>query len=125
MKALKPILPALALVAALTAQAAPARSPVSRQTYSSVDNSLHTVREHVERITKAVNYAKRSSVTRVDFHGTALLATAHGEARVQNRQDRVEIAAEFEGLAGAMRFGPEYLTYVMWAITPDGHAMNL
>jgi hypothetical protein len=79
----------------------------------------------VERITNAVNYAKRAGVTRVDFHSTALLASVHGEARVQNRQGRVEITAEFDGLAGAVRFGPEYLTYVMWAITPEGRATNL
>jgi hypothetical protein len=125
MKALKLILSTLALVTVMTAQASQAPNPISGQVYSIEDNSVRTIRGHVERITKAVNYAKRSAVTTVDFHGTGLLAAAHGEARIQNRQGRLEIAAEFDGLSGAMRFGPEYLTYVVWAITPEGRAVNL
>ena len=79
----------------------------------------------MERITKAVNHAKCAGVSSVDLHGTALLANAHGEARFQKKQNRIEIAAKFDGLVDAMRFGPEYLTYVMWAISPDGRATNL
>jgi hypothetical protein len=125
MTALKRILPTLALVTVITVQGAQTPNPSQAQVYSGGDNSIDRIKGHVERITEAVNYAKRSGVTSVDFRGTALLPTAHGEARVQNKQGRVEIAAEFDGLVGAMRFGPEYLTYVMWAITPEGRATNL
>jgi hypothetical protein len=125
MKVLKSILPILAFVTVVTAQSSQAPNPVSRLVYRIEDNSVRTTKGHVERTTNAVNYAKRSGVTRVGFHGTGLLATAHGEATVQNRQGSVEIAAEFDGLSAAMRFGPEYLTYVMWAITPEGRATNL
>ena len=121
MKSLKLILPAIALVAAITVQGAQTHNSNSPQVDGSGHNSIYPV----ERITKAVNYARRSAVTRLDFQGTALLAASHGEARVQNTQSRVEIAAEFDGLVAAMHFGPEYLTYVMWAITPEGRATNL
>ena len=110
MKSLKLILPAIALVAAITVQGAQTHNSNSLQVDGS--DSGHNSIYPVERITKAVNYAKRSAVTRVDFQGTPLLAASHGEATVQNTQSRVEIAAEFDGLVAAMRFGPEYLTYV-------------
>lgn len=123
MKSLKLILPAIALVAAITVQGAQTHN--SNSLHVDGSDSGHNAIYPVARITKAVNYAKRSAVTRVDFQGTPLLAASHGEATVQNTQSRVEIAAEFDGLVAAMRFGPEYLTYVMWAITPEGRATNL
>jgi hypothetical protein len=82
-------------------------------------------RNHVERIAKVISYAKRSGVTRVGIQGTALLPTANGEAMVQRKPGHTEIVAEFDGLKDGSRFGPEYLTYVLWAITPEGCVTNL
>jgi len=79
----------------------------------------------VERTTKAINYRHRSGATRVDFKGTPLLPNAKGEARVESKQGYIEIEVEFDELQSATRFGPEYLTYVMWAITPEGRPTNL
>jgi outer membrane protein OmpA-like peptidoglycan-associated protein len=79
----------------------------------------------VERTTKAINYRHRSGATTVDFRGTPLLPSARGEARVESKQGYMEIEAEFDDLQSATRFGPEYLTYVMWAITPEGRPTNL
>jgi outer membrane protein OmpA-like peptidoglycan-associated protein len=79
----------------------------------------------VERTTKAINYRHRSGATSVDFKGTPLLPSARGEARVESKQGALEIETEFEELQPATRFGPEYLTYVMWAITPEGRPTNL
>lgn len=89
-----------------------------------------TVREpgnsnHVERIAKVMSYAKRAGVTKVGIQGTALLPTARGEAIVQRKPGHTEIVAEFDGLKEVSRFGPEYLTYVLWAITPEGSVTNL
>jgi len=125
MKALKRILPTLALVAVTTVQAAQTNNPSSPQVYGGSDNSVHGTTGHVERITKAVNYANRSGVATLHFQGTPLLPGAHGEATVRSRQTDMEITAEFDALVDAVHFGPEYLTYVMWAITPDGRATNL
>jgi flagellar motor protein MotB len=79
----------------------------------------------IERTVKAVNYQYRSVPTRVDFVGTVLLPKAKGGAAIESKAGRVEINAEFDRLEAATRFGPEYLTYVLWAITPEGHAKNL
>lgn len=79
----------------------------------------------IERTVKAVNYQYRSGPTKVDFQGTVLLPRSKGEATVESKSGRVEISAEFDKLEPATKFGAEYLTYVLWAITPEGHAKNL
>jgi outer membrane protein OmpA-like peptidoglycan-associated protein len=79
----------------------------------------------VSRTTKAVNYRHRSGSTKLDFRGTALLPEATGEAIVNSKQGRIEINTRMEHLAPATQFGPEYLTYVMWAVTPEGRPKNL
>ena len=79
----------------------------------------------VERTTKAVNYNHRGGATKIDFRGTPLLPKAHGEAKVESKQGYIEIEVEFRDLQPATAYGPEYLTYVMWAITPEGRTTNL
>src|SRR5437879_3834518 len=79
----------------------------------------------VDRTTKAINYRHRSSSTKIDFRGTLLMPAAHGEAKVESKQGYIEIAADFRELQSATRFGPEFLTYVMWTITPEGRAANV
>ena len=77
------------------------------------------------RTMKAISYRHRSGATKIDFKGTALLPAARGEAKVESKQGRIEIEAEFEGLQPATKNGAEYLTYVLWAITPEGRTANL
>jgi outer membrane protein OmpA-like peptidoglycan-associated protein len=91
------------------------------------ENPLYRVSINVvERNVKAVNYQHRSGETPIDFRGTALMPDAHGQARVEGKKGYVEIEAEFDDIEkGASQFGPEYLTYVLWAITPEGRAKNL
>ena len=79
----------------------------------------------VQRTTKAVNYNHRSGSTKIGFRGTALLPEARGEAKVESKQGVIKIDARMEKLEPATKFGPEYLTYVMWAITPEGRATNV
>ena len=79
----------------------------------------------VARTTKAINYNHRSGSTRIDFRGTALMPEARGEAKVESKQGVIKIDARMEKLQPATKFGPEYLTYVMWAITPEGRATNV
>jgi outer membrane protein OmpA-like peptidoglycan-associated protein len=93
--------------------------PVSRE-----DTPIYRVTV-VGRTTPAINYRHRSGATKVNFRGTALLPEARGEAKVESKQGYIEIEVEFDELSAASRFGPEYLTYVMWAITPEGRATNL
>ena len=78
----------------------------------------------VSRTVPTVNYMSRGS-TKVDFVGTALLPRAQGEAKVQAKSGVVNIDAKFDGLPDSATFGPAYLVYVLWAITPEGRAANL
>jgi len=79
----------------------------------------------VERTVKAVNYAYRSGITSVDMLGTVLLPHAAGRADVESHRGRTEIALSVHGLEEPRRYGPEYLTYVLWAITPEGRPHNI
>ena len=79
----------------------------------------------VARTTTAINYNHRSGSTHIDFRGTELLPDARGEAKVESKQGVIKIDARMERLQPATTFGPEYLTYVMWAITPEGRATNV
>jgi outer membrane protein OmpA-like peptidoglycan-associated protein len=79
----------------------------------------------VARTTKAINYHHRSGSTKIGFRGTALMPEARGEAKVQSEQGVIKIDANMEKLGPASQFGEEYLTYVMWAITPEGRATNV
>ncbi len=78
-----------------------------------------------DRVAKAVNYQHRSGATKIDFEGTSLLPASHGEAKVESKQGYIEIEVEFRNLQPATKFGAEYLTYVLWAITPEGRTSNL
>jgi outer membrane protein OmpA-like peptidoglycan-associated protein len=79
----------------------------------------------VQRTTKAVNYRHRGGSTKVDFRGTDLMPRAEGDAKVDGKAGRLEIKANFKNMQSARTFGPEYLTYVLWAITPEGRPVNL
>ncbi len=77
------------------------------------------------RTAKAINYQHRNGSTTIDFKGTDLLPGARGEAKVESKQGYIEIEVEFDDLMPANRQGSEYLTYVLWAITPEGRTSNL
>ena len=79
----------------------------------------------VARTTKAINYNHRSGSTKIGFRGTALMPEARGEAKVESKQGVIKMDVDMERLGPATQFGQEYLTYVMWAITPEGRATNV
>src|SRR5580692_12304812 len=79
----------------------------------------------ISRSVQAVNYEHRSGSSKLDFAGTNLLPGANGEAQVNSKRGAIEIEAEFGNLQRPTSFGNEYLTYVLWAISPEGRAMNL
>ena len=79
----------------------------------------------VSRTIKAINYHHRTGTTKIDFRGTELMPEAKGEAKVESRMGSTKIETRVERLQPATKFGPEFLTYVLWAITPEGRAQNL
>ncbi len=111
----KPAIAALSLTlitcAALSAQSA-LSVPIYRVTVTA-------------RTTNAISYQHRSGATKIDFAGTALMPGAHGQAKVESKKGYIEVEVEFHELPDATQFGAEYLTYVLWAVTPEGRTSNL
>jgi outer membrane protein OmpA-like peptidoglycan-associated protein len=79
----------------------------------------------VSRSVQAVNYQHRSGSSKLDFAGTDLMPSANGVAEVNSKRGSIAIEAEFGNLQKPTTFGNEYLTYVLWAISPEGRAENL
>ncbi len=113
---MKMILTALLTITGLAwAQAPQAPNPTQQLTESSGGPAPLYRITVVARTTKAINYNHRSGSTRIGFQGTALMPAAAGEAKVESKQGVIKIDAEMQQLGPATAFGPEYLTYVMWA----------
>jgi outer membrane protein OmpA-like peptidoglycan-associated protein len=115
----------LAILVCATASMASAQpqNPVSGAIAASTA-SLATANT-VSRTTKAVHYRLQGGTTKVDFQGTDLLQRASGEAKVEGKKTNFEIDARFQGLEDATKFGLEFLTYVAWAVSPQGRPVNL
>jgi outer membrane protein OmpA-like peptidoglycan-associated protein len=79
----------------------------------------------ISRSLEAVNYEHRGGPTPIDFRGTVLLPDVKGSAVVESHRGSVSIDAKLDHLAPPTRFGREYLTYVLWAISPEGRPRNL
>ena len=79
----------------------------------------------VSRTARAVNYGHRGGSTKINFKGTDLMPDAQGEATVQSKRGDTKIVMELQGLQKPTSFGNEYLTYVLWAISPEGRPVNL
>ena len=105
----------LALSGTASLAAAPASSAVAAQTAPVAT---------VSRTTKAINYRSSGSTT-VNFAGTELMSGASGTAKVESKNNRIQIDARFTGFEDSTKFGLEYLTYVLWGISPQGRAVNL
>jgi len=100
-------------------------TPQSKMTF---DPATQRYTYHVSvtsRTIQAVNYRHRAGSTKLDFAGTDLMKSASGEAKITGKKGSIEIEAEFAGLDKPTSFGTEYLTYILWAISPEGRAINL
>jgi Domain of unknown function (DUF4398) len=101
------------------AQAPPAPQPPSKD---SVPIYSITV---VRRALDAVNFQRHSGPTNIDMKGTVLLPKAEGRASVEVKNGYTKIDLNLKKVDPPTRFGREFLTYVLWAITPEGKAINL
>lgn len=79
----------------------------------------------VSRTTKAMHFREQGGSVKIAFQGTNLMQGASGEAKIEGKKISIEIDAKFQGLEDATKFGLEYLTYVLWAVSPQGRAVNL
>jgi outer membrane protein OmpA-like peptidoglycan-associated protein len=113
----------LVLVCVQTAYGVPPQREQQRErSRDSQTPSLINIR--VSRTVQAVNYRDRAS-TKIDFRGTPLMPRAEGKAEIEAKRGRVGIKAEFDHLELPSTFGSAYLTYVLWAISPEGNPNNL
>ena len=80
--------------------------------------------EPVVRTTKALHYRPGGNI-KIEFRGTELMQRATGEAKIEGKKTNIEVDASFENVEDATKFGLEYLTYVAWAVSPQGRAVNL
>ncbi len=97
----------------------------AQSTVSNPDQKSQYRENVVSRSTPAINYGHRSDSTKIDFQGTDLMSASTGTATVQSKRGDTKISAELQGLKKPSTFGNEYLTYVLWAISPDGRPVNL
>jgi outer membrane protein OmpA-like peptidoglycan-associated protein len=119
------ILLSFALMLALS-PAVSAQVQAQGQAQKDKDNPIYRITINVvQRSTVAINYRQHSSFTTIDFRGTPLLPDAKGKAYVDTKEGYTSVNAEFDHLQPASRYGSEYLTYVLWAISPEGNAKNL
>jgi outer membrane protein OmpA-like peptidoglycan-associated protein len=103
------------------AQTVPQQSDAPQQS-----NSVPIYRVTViARTTKAINYNHRSGSTKLEMIGTSLLPEGRGTVEVESKQGAIHVDAELKHLQPASQFGPEYMTYVLWAVSPEGRPVNL
>ncbi len=118
----------LAPAAVLAISLAPALGAASAQNSGAPSPSAPTVTagsSGTSHTTKAVNYRHASGSVKIAFQATDLMKGASGEAKVESKNNRMEVEAKFERMDDATKFGLQYLTYVLWAISPEGRAENL
>src|ERR1700758_5270206 len=103
---------------------ASAQSPTVNSTTTQV-GVFPTATATVSRSIKAMHYRLQGGSVKIDFRGSDLMQRASGEAKVEGKKTNFEIEARFEGFEDATKFGLEYLTYVLWAVSPQGRPVNL
>ena len=109
---------ALALFVVASAAAAE-RSSSAQQNRSSFEVTM------VARTITVINYEHRGGSTQIGFQGSPIMPNGKGSGKVESKQGRIQISADLQKLSPPQLFGPEYLTFVLWAITPEGKSNNL
>jgi len=78
------------------------------------------------RTAKAVNFRNQGGSTTLDMKGTDLEPQITGRAKVDGKAGRLVIDVDLDHMDRPnVKFGGQYLTYVLWAVTPEGRATNL
>jgi outer membrane protein OmpA-like peptidoglycan-associated protein len=79
----------------------------------------------IKKSIKAVGYPIGGGATKVVFVGTSFAPQAQGEAKVEAKKGPTSIEVKLSGMPQPTSIGTEFLTYVLWAITPDGRTNNM
>src|SRR5205807_4674174 len=79
----------------------------------------------VRRTTVAITYPLDQTIE-VPFHGTTRLPRLKGTAWVKRQGRRgTRVQLNIDNLPRGYELGGVYTTFVLWAISPDGHVDNL
>ena len=83
--------------------------------------------EVITKSVAAVGYLVGGGSTKVDLNGTDLMPAASGQAKVEikSKAGKTNVKAGVKGLKPPSSFGSEFLTYVLWVVTPEGHTGNI
>src|SRR5207248_1807802 len=77
------------------------------------------------RSTIAITYPLNQTIE-VPFHGTTRLPRLKGNAKVRREGRRgTRVSLNIENMPRAYELGSVYTTFVLWAISPEGHVDNL
>jgi outer membrane protein OmpA-like peptidoglycan-associated protein len=79
----------------------------------------------ISKSTKAIGYQVGGGSSKVDLKGTSLMAQANGEAKVEAQKGITNIEVEIKGLGQPSKLGTEFLTYVLWVVSPDGRTSSI
>jgi len=79
----------------------------------------------ISKSTKAVGYPVGGGSTKVDLKSTSLMPQASGEAKVEAQKGITNVEVDIKGMAPASKLGTEFLTYVLWTVSPDGRTVNI
>ena len=127
MKTLNVFLVLCGLSCSLLVAQSPQTADSTQQSYQNQTNSSIPVYRVtvIARTMKAISYQHRNGATKINLLGTDLQPEARAEAKVESKKGYIEIEVEFDDMEPATQYGNEYLTYVLWAITPEGRTSNL
>ena len=73
----------------------------------------------------AIGYPVGGGGTKVTMVGTPAASQASGEAKVDAKVGGTEVSLKVAGMPQPTALGAEFLTYVLWTVTPDGTTTNL
>src|SRR6201993_2636346 len=79
----------------------------------------------VSKSIKAVGYEVGGGSTKVIFLGTSAASQASGEAKVEAKTGGTSIELKVTSMPQPTSLGAEFLTYVLWTVTPDGSTNNI
>ena len=78
----------------------------------------------VSKSVKAIGYRVGGGSTKVDLKGTDLMPQATGEIKVAAKAGATNIDVKIKEMTQPSKLGAEFLTYVLWVVTPDGRTGN-
>ena len=81
--------------------------------------------QQFDKPVQAIGYRIGGGATKIALVATGAIPQAHGEAKVEAKTGATSIEADVAGLTQPTRFGAGFLTYVLWAVSPEGSTFNL